>query len=73
MNTCNYSGAVIRRRNRDDRRKQTAEQISRMKQKQKDMDVWKERKSRIGPYVIGLSFALFVGGVLLYKYYWTWL
>ena len=67
----NFSSADIRRRNREEKKKNTAALIEKMKAKQRESEVFKKRRSRVKPYIIGLSLALFVGGVLIYKYYWN--
>lgn len=65
----NTSGYDIRRRNREERTKKTREQVERMRAKQKDNDMWKGRRSYLQPMAIGLSILL--GGLLLYRYYWS--
>lgn len=60
-------GVEIRRRNRDERKKNTAEQIKRMKEKQKECEYIKEKKTNWTPYLIGISLTLVVGGLLFCK------
>ena len=61
----------IRRRNRADRQKKTAEQIERMKKKQREMEDWKERPKSLKPILIGLGLTVVFGGLLFYNYYWA--
>ncbi|XP_033754125.1 tyrosine-protein phosphatase non-receptor type 1-like isoform X2 [Pecten maximus] len=65
----NTSGYEIRRRNREERSKKTREQVEKMRQKQKDNDMRKSRRSYFQPVAIGLSILL--GGLLIYRYYWS--
>ncbi|XP_060080818.1 tyrosine-protein phosphatase non-receptor type 1-like [Ylistrum balloti] len=65
----NTSGYEIRRRNREERAKKTRDQVDRMRQKQRDNEMWKNRRSYLQPVAIGLSILL--GGLLLYRYYWS--
>jgi hypothetical protein len=59
----------LRRRKREERLKNTASQIAEMKAKQQASEKWKERKSKMKPYVIGLSLVFLGGCFFLYKYY----
>lgn len=65
----NTSGYEIRRRNREERAKKTREQVEKMRQKQKDNEMWKGRRSYLQPVAIGISILL--GGLLIYRYYWS--
>ncbi len=58
----------IRRRKREERKKNTAEQVARMRQRQHDCEKWKIRRQQFRPYLSGLAVALVVGGFLLYRY-----
>lgn len=58
----------LRRRKRDERKKNTQELITKMKEKQRNSDTWKKRRSYFKPIAIGLS--ILIGGILLYKLYW---
>lgn len=61
----------IRRRKREERIKNTSEQIAKMKQRQKESELWRSREQKLKPYVVGLLAAFAIGGYALYRYYWT--
>ena len=62
-----YSVTTLRRRIRDERKKSTQEQIRRMKEKQRNSELWRNRRSYVKPVALGL--ALLIGGILFYRYY----
>jgi hypothetical protein len=62
-------GIDVRRRKREDRIKKTAEQIEKMKRKQKEHEKWQSRRMRVQPWLIGLSISVLIGGYLMYCYY----
>lgn len=62
------SETELRRRKREERKKNTQELIAKMKEKQRTSETWKKRRSYFKPIAIGLSILL--GGILLYKFYW---
>jgi len=64
-------GMEIRRRNREERIKNTAEKIQTMKRKQQESEKWKARRATLRPFVIGFSISLLVGGYIFYRYYST--
>ncbi|KAK6178132.1 hypothetical protein SNE40_012954 [Patella caerulea] len=59
---------ILRKRVRGERKKQTAEMIKKMKEKQKKSELWKERKSYLKPICFGIT--LLIGSYLLYRYCW---
>ncbi|XP_013385625.1 tyrosine-protein phosphatase non-receptor type 1 isoform X2 [Lingula anatina] len=59
--------AEIRRRKREERLKSTADQIERMKRKQREHELRKQRRSWLKPICIGL--VALAGGYLLYRYF----
>lgn len=62
----------IRRRNPEERRKKTAEQIARMKERQRMSKLFRTRdKSHLGPLTIGLSVLAVVGSYAFYKYFYN--
>lgn len=62
------SETELKRRKREERRKNTQELIKNMKEKQRNSETWKKRRSYFKPIAIGLS--ILIGGLLLYKFYW---
>lgn len=62
------SETELRRRRRDERKKNTQELITKMKEKQRTSETWKKRQSYLKPIAIGLS--VLIGGLLLWKFYW---
>lgn len=67
--TDNENSYEVRKRIRDQRKKDTQEQINRMRQKQKDSDLWKKRKSYFKPIALGIS--IIIGGLIIYHFYWN--
>lgn len=62
----------IRRRKPEERKKQTAEQIARMKEKQKLSRLCQhQHKSHLGPFAVGLSVVAVMGSYAFYRYFWT--
>ena len=62
-----FSAYILRKRIREERKKETQEKIKQMKDRQQKSEVWKKRRTYLKPICIGL--ALIVGGLLLYRYY----
>ena len=59
----------VKRRRRDERVKNTAEQLARMKRRQQESDIWQNRRQRVTPIVIvGISVAVAVLGYVLFRY-----
>lgn len=52
---------------REERRQKTQDQIDRMKKKQRESELWRNRRSYLAPIAIGTT--LLIGGLLLYYYY----
>lgn len=64
------SESQLRRRNREDRKKKTEEQVRKMKDKLRDSELSKKRKSYLKPVAIGLTgLTLLIGGFLIYTFY----
>lgn len=61
-----YSESQVRRRNREERKKKTEEQVRRMKDKLRESELSKKRKSYLKPVAIGLT--LLLGGILIYTF-----
>ncbi|XP_048733745.1 tyrosine-protein phosphatase non-receptor type 1-like isoform X2 [Ostrea edulis] len=61
------SSTFRRRIQREERKQKTQDQINRMKEKQRKSELWRNRRSYLTPVAIGIT--LFIGGLLLYKYY----
>ncbi|KAK2150125.1 hypothetical protein LSH36_422g02013 [Paralvinella palmiformis] len=61
----------IRRRAREERKKKTAEQIAKMKQKQRECEKLKLRRKRMTPLLWGASVAVLVASYVMYKCYIT--
>ncbi|KAL5022634.1 hypothetical protein ScPMuIL_001789 [Solemya velum] len=61
---------AVRRRKREDRKKNTNEQIKRMKEKQRKSELRFRRRDYIRPLAVGL--AILLGGYILYRYYWKY-
>ncbi|XP_071091883.1 tyrosine-protein phosphatase non-receptor type 1-like [Haliotis cracherodii] len=64
------SAYEVRKRIREERKKHTQEKIKDMKERQKNSEAWKKRKSYLQPICLGLG--LLLGSYLLYKYYWRY-
>ncbi|KAK3085951.1 hypothetical protein FSP39_011214 [Pinctada imbricata] len=62
------SQSTLRRRQREERKKSTQEQIRIMKEKQRKSELWRNRRSYVKPVAIGI--ALLIGGLIMYRYYW---
>ena len=67
----NYRSGEIRRRAREERKKKTAEQIAKMKQKQRECEKLKLRRKRMTPLLWGASVAVLVASYVMYKCYIT--
>lgn len=61
-----YSESQVRRRNREERKKKTEEQVRRMKDKLRESELSKKRKSYLKPVAIGLT--LLISGILIYTF-----
>lgn len=65
-----FSSYAVRRRKREDRKKNTYDQIQRMKEKQRKSELRFRRRDYIRPLAVGL--AILLGGYILYRYYWKY-
>lgn len=61
-------GYELRRRKREERKKETLKKIEMMKQKQRECEIMQHRNTYMTPMYIGLALAI-GGGLLLYRYY----
>lgn len=68
-----FRRAELRKRKREERHRNTAELVERMKARQRDHEAWRQRR-RLGslpggvyPWLVGV--AVVVGGVLYFKYF----
>lgn len=61
----------LRRRKRDERIKNTSEQIAKMRRRQRESELWQAREQKLKPYIFGILAAVAVGGYALYRYYLT--
>lgn len=66
ISTTDGNESQVRRRNREERKKKTEEQVRRMKDKLRESELSKKRKSYLKPVAIGLT--LLLGGILIYTF-----
>lgn len=62
-----FNSTFRRKVQREERRQKTQDQIDRMKKKQRESELWRNRRSYLAPIAIGTT--LLIGGLLLYYYY----
>lgn len=72
MHNIKRSSNCIRRRNPEERRKQTEDQIARMKERQRANRLFqRQKRDRLGPLTVGLSVAAILGSYAFYRYFWS--